>query len=161
MSIKEALVRYDSISGNAVQPTRGPHTLALEHMETYRQAVLEKGSAIFERANVSGLFQELADVIGLNFRDVKIYNPKIFRDGTVVLEMGWDYRSIDQNPETQSYKAINVNAYTLTGDLMVWSEDEVELLSESEWSSDPNKVENAIVRSYKNPVNRRTPVFRK
>lgn len=156
MSIKEAIQRVGSRSDER-QSTRGwvPYG---ENQGAYNKAVLEKGSAILQEANIPALFKELADILRPDFQDVRIDEPKRYGDGSVGLELGWGFRPANRGGLAEYlYNAVSVFAYPLTGVLVVGSEDGVELLEKSEWISDPKKVEDAIVRSSKNPINKGGP----
>ena len=154
MSIKEALERIQT------DRQRTMKSKFYELSSDYKNRVLEAGLAIHREAHVPELLSELAEIIKPNFPDVKINEGAVYEDGSVHLQIGWDYKPVERGPGKYQYKAVSVLAYPLTGDLSIWSKDEVDLLRKPEWTLDPKIVEDAIVRAFKNPVNMRGPAIR-
>ena len=103
MSIKEALERT---------PTDRQRTMMsrlYELKSDYRNQVLEAGLAIHREAHVPELLGELkAEIIKLNFPDVKINEGAVYEDGSVHLQIGWDYKPVERGPGKYQYKAVSV-----------------------------------------------------
>lgn len=91
---------------------------------SYQEIVLEAGRSIHREAGVPGLLEELAEVIRPDFADVKI-EEKRMANGTVSLGIKWNFQDRPDSPGKDTpflkyeYNAVQVEAYPLTGDVVV------------------------------------------
>lgn len=158
MSIIEALERRQ-IDGERTGASRQDRASAYWDKRrliesSYQERVLEAGRSIHREAGVQGLLGELVEIIKLDFPDVKS-NEQRTANGAVSLGIEWNFRDRpDKNtsPFQYEYNAVQVEAYPLTGDVVVWGKEEGESLTKSQWSSDRKLIEDAIVRAYQNPI---------
>jgi len=151
MSIKEALER----EGVGSKEQGAQRSLDLRHLSSsYREKVLEAGRIIHRNAGVTDLLHELTEeVIRPNFSDAKIMEETLASNGTIVMGVDWNFRNF-VGPSSFDYKycALRIIAYPLTNELAILGGEELEVLSKSQWSSDPKLLEDAIVNAYRRPM---------
>ena len=150
MSIKEVLRREQG--EQRTMPTKGQAAYYAKERElaaSYSTEVLNRGLAIQEKARVPQLLGELADVIRPDFPDVAVTKAYISFNGSVEQGIEWNSRHDEPNHRVRS--ELLVRSYPLTGNLVVISQNKHEILEQSSWQSDPEILEGAMVRAYRNP----------
>ncbi len=184
MSIKEAIERTTpptSLSGKDLDNAfEEKHRIE----DDYKKEVLEAGIEIFRESGVTGMLDELRDIINAepgkqdatvvnvntsfpSDRERDIEHPRekvryeMYSSGTVTTGIGWDYDD-DRAGRTEhpTHNGFFVEAQPLTGALVVTGHIAAELIPKSTWQGPEGRkvVEDAIARAYKKPARWSRPV---
>lgn len=168
MSIKEALERA-KIGGERTSGSRQDPWAYWDKRRgiesSYEEKVLEAGRSIHRQAGTPELLNELAEIISSDFPDVKI-NEQRHAKGAISLGIEWNFRDRPKDASgvasaiTYEYDAVSIEAYPLTEEVVVWNNEDGEVLTKNQWISDRKLIEDAIVRAYQNPVKMAGPPVR-
>lgn len=167
MSIKEALERLKINGERTDEPgqDRGQAYWDKHRLigSSYKERVLETGRAIHREAGVPGFLGELAEIIRPDFGDVRVNDLQRMANGAVSLKIEWSFQDRpDKNKSflKYEYNAVEVEAYPLTEDVVVWGKEGGQLLTKDQWGSDRKLIEEAIARAYQNPMKMAGPPTR-
>lgn len=144
MSIKEALER------SAPPPQQEARGEWNELSKIVRRKRYEYAFSFLEKSGGLKLLRELAPIIKTDFTDVALIRHNHPTTGEVSLALEWNYKKQDEPASPFSNcNRLSVHAFPLGGFISVESNDLFTVLSESEWSSSQEHLENAIVHAYR------------
>lgn len=148
--IKEALERTQR-EGAGIQLHHYPEMIIPLSSENQRLA-LEAGTRILNDAGVPQLLSELAEIIKPEFADVLVTAEEIINYYEVCKEVQWHFRKGSLGGrDMRMCNAVAVQAGFLSGEIIVIGKN-AELVKKEQWSSNPQFLEDAIARAYKNPL---------
>lgn len=138
------------VQGGGLRPFDDRIYLESDYLKNYRGKVLEVGRSMFREAGVPKLFEELAEIIRRDFPDV-MTEERLGHDGRVSSSILWDFRGVSETRE-RAYNFVEIIACPVTSDLVVRGEDKFVVLNQSQWSSKPELLADAIAGVYDSPL---------
>lgn len=146
MSIKEALTR-DTRSFQQKNPLEW-----YEWSKSLRRERYEYSFLSLEKSGSLELLRELAHIIRVEFSDVALMRINHPTTWEVNLALEWNYGERDFPSRLRYCKRLSINADPLSRFISVHSGNLLTVLSEPEWSSSQEHLENAIVYAYRQPA---------